>query len=1128
VVKSFRNLSIIFCIFALAHTAFAQPGEQSEIFGRTPDSKEAEILGDFQLETSPASLASQSTLLHAIESSPFDDRDYAFDQIFSVGDFERSHLVLAQNRLRSAIENETDSSVKRGEALLLSSLELLSREPIAKENIREADKQLHKIAPSAFTSSPVAGAEYYFWLGEILRSEHDTYGAIEAYSSAIEKKQDYGLPALAAFRRAELYEYQLRYIPAAAEFDSIASRPGIFRLLASLRRASLLQSMRNYSEELLELSRAEMITADSSNRTYSSSGKHPVNSHFEKYLPIDSVMLTSDYYREEISLLRGAAYSNLKQYDSAEYYFAKAERSLNQIKDSVQRNDEKLYLLHAITFERAWVKLSTGDNQSAARMFSRLAREDTSAHISFTGAASNNSGNFYHDEPVGAASIASFTTDARLDTTYFIYDDYPERSRYYAGIALSRAGEVEKARDILTNLSQDPSALYSDKARYNLALVEFRSGRSLQAEGLLTPIALRRTQSGVFASILLGDIHYRRNSYAKAAEYFGFALANLPDNDTTLRSVASLERGLSLLPLGSWRESAENLKLYVSLASANTPGLDEALFWLGRAYFRADSLPQARNCFKRVIDEFLKTDRLIDAQYGYAWTLFSNGEYKSADREFAKVIEMDSITKYAYDALSRRGDANYAGGDLHHALAIYNLAIDRPTFNDYRTTRSLYQTGVLRMLSDSARSAMNAFRTIYTKFPKSDILDRAYYNYAVAAFAIKQNENADEAVRILSTKFKDSPFATKGLYLAAGENERNENFSAALADYRKIYSRYPSSEEFVPSMFGALAMLELLKRRPEAIILADTFLMQHPNALYTSRLVYRKGELQFNEEQFDKSQETYQEFLSRFPDDTLTPWAKLMLARSINTATSFERPRAILTELTQQYPDRDIASFAYLELANLAEDAEPRAGNEDWAHPAEYFMHAYDMKYFSSEAAPEAMYEYARYLSDKATNPHRGENQALAVSIYDELVNRYSAETTIGGKALLQAGVILLRESKHAAAIAHLEKLAEAQEGYEIAAEARLQLGQIYKGEGQFKKAAIEFTHARNDNTASINQLGRSYIGSAECYIASGDKKDARKDLAELLSTHGMYKKYRDSAKELLESITPKKKKKHK
>ena len=234
-------------------------------------------------------------------------------------------------------------------------------------------------------------------------------------------------------------------------------------------------------------------------------------------------------------------------------------------------------------------------------MFSALAKEDTSQQMNplFFGGTSDNSGAFYHDEkvlPIGGNAGRSI----QLDTSRFIYDDYPARAKFYAGIALSRAGKVTEAREMLTNLSQDPTAIYADKARYHLALVEFKSGRTLQAEGLLAPIALHRTQSGVFASIILGDIHYRRSSFAKASEYFEFALANLPDNDTALRSVASLERGLSLLPLGSWNESAQDLKLYISLASEQTPGLDEALFWLGRAYFRSDSIPQARTnvyCF---------------------------------------------------------------------------------------------------------------------------------------------------------------------------------------------------------------------------------------------------------------------------------------------------------------------------------------------------------------------------------------------------------------------------------------------------------------------------------------------------------------------------------------------------
>ena len=104
-----------------------------------------------------------------------------------------------------------------------------------------------------------------------------------------------------------------------------------------------------------------------------------------------------------------------------------------------------------------------------------------------------------------------------------------------------------------------------------------------------------------------------------------------------------------------------------------------------------------------------------------------------------------------------------------------------------------------------------------------------------------------------------------------------------------------------------------------------------------------------------------------------------------------------------------------------------------------------------------------------------------------------------------------------------MEKLAGAQEGYELAAEARLRLGQIYKREGATKKALSEFDRTREDNTTTSDQLARSYLGSAECHIAAGNKKEARQVLAELLVTKGITKSRRDTAKELLDSITPKK-----
>jgi tetratricopeptide (TPR) repeat protein len=1093
--RYFFSVFLFFLILFFSGSIIAQP-ERSLPFEKSLDLRAGESLNAFSYETVPPSLLSQQILLARLDDSYFTDNRDAFAALFSLEEYQRSHFYFAQNLLRTTIDNEPRNSLRRSEALLLSAMELLSKDARTAENIAEAAGQIRRVDPESLEDNSRIQVEYRFWFAEILRAEQDFTGAINYYSLAFDNNTDNNFMSLIRFRRAELYENELRYIQASKEFDSIAPKKNIFGLYASLKRASLLRIMGENISLLQELARADSLAINGSYGSYGSYGTYGS----------DSVFLSPAFAREEILFLRGSAYSNLHDYDSAEYYFAKAQNVLEN--DSLHTLHEYAYLHHAIEFERGWIKLSLGKNDEAAQMFFALVKEDSSAGKAQIEETGNRNDAFFGDEKSDSLTGKVIPVFGKADT----YDDYPARARFYAGIALSRAGKNAEARDILTNLSQDPTALYSDKARYHLALVEFRSGHLLQAEGLLTPIALRRSQSGVFASILLGDIHYRRNSYAKAAEYFGFALANLPDYDTALRSVAALERGLSLLPLGSWNESAQNLKLYVSLAHENTPGLDEALFWLGRAYFRADSIRQARECFKRILDEFPNTSRLIDAQYGYAWTLFRNGEYSKADREFAKVIEMDSITKYAYDALSRRGDALYAGGDLKKALAIYNLAIDRPTFNEYRTTRSLYQTGVLRMLSDSARSAMNAFKTIFTKFPKSDILDRSYYDYAVAAFAIKHDDEANEAIRILNSKYKDSPFATKGLYLAAAENERTGDAKEALAQYKKIIREYPYSEEFIPSLFGTVNALVHLKRNKEAIAVADSFFTKNPHSSFAPRLLYTKGTIEYSMNNWKDASATFEKFSHEFTRDTLYPWSQLMLAKSqLADCESCNDATDILNSLTGTYSERDVASFAYLELARYSK----KINSSD---APMYFTKAFDQKYFSSESAPIAMYEYAGYL--------REDNKDSSVAIYDLLAERYLAQTTVGGKALLRASEILLDASKRNAAISRLEKLAKAQEGYDLAAESELRLAKIYFREGSAKKALAEFDKAREDNETSKTQLGTSYLGSAESHIALGNKKQARQVLAELLATRGISKAQREKAKELLDSLSPKKKKK--
>src|SRR5205807_4794720 len=131
----------------------------------------------------------------------------------------------------------------------------------------------------------------------------------------------------------------------------------------------------------------------------------------------------------------------------------------------------------------------------------------------------------------------------------------------------------------------------------------------------------------------------------------------------------------------------------------------------------------------------------------------------------------------------------------------------------------------------------------------------------------------------------------------------------------------------------------------EAFALADSFLTKNPGASYAPRLLYRKGQLTYSLEKWDDASQIFEHLISQYPHDTLLPWAKFMLAKSLKQNEEEEKANALFTELTEKYAERDVGSFAYLELARSAKNTEQAAS---------YFTKAFDMKYYSSESAPMA------------------------------------------------------------------------------------------------------------------------------------------------------------------------------
>lgn len=1071
---------------------------------------------------------------------------YSLDLFRSLSEYLSNSPYTAQAINDHILRDAPKSSRVFAEASLLSALEYFSHTPLTRRDVESGVERLEALR-STNASSPEVEGELRLWLAEAYNALGITNKARENYDAAAKIVSDPRLNALAFFRRGELNERENRLEEAQKDFGNaaqIASSP--IRVLASIRRASALRSLERFEEVLTETARTDSLLNTHELRPRTSARffnyKSPlieelylVNTEHDRIIGSapdraiaynaqrSEIQLVSPFYEGEVALLRGSALLELRRLDKAKTILDKGVLSVQQVVDSSGSGflqQQRQFLINALRFEQAWALFETKEYEKAAKGFLDLAAADTlprlliQNNVTRTLREQGFLADPFYSEPTSLQSATvdpSFLRNTTIDTTFFFYNDFPERSRYYAGVALARAGKLEEAQRVFVALSQDKRLLYSDRANYELGLIRFQQRGFVEAEALLRPFSYERSAHGAYASLLLGEMAYRKNQYDKAITYFNNAHASLDSNDARLRAEVHLERGFSYIPLGSWRQAAADLYEFLQSNPPQQYGrTDEAIFWFGKALFRLGDLDGARAEFEKILKDYPKSSRLVDAQYNHAWTLFRSNEFEQAAKEFLRVIELDSITRFAYDALARAGDAYYGLNNFQRAVDIYNQAVDRPAFNNYRTTRALYQLGVTRMRLDSARSSVNIFSYLVKKFPTSDIVDKGYFNLALAYFAINQNTAAEEAVDKIVSSFGQSAMAPRGLLLAGTERSRKEDVRGALGYYQRILNIYPSSQEAGPALFGLQDIYISQKKYQEAFAAADSFIARFPQSYLNSMILLNKGRLQLTVKDPVNARQTFEAFLVSYPNDPETSTAEYYLGRSILAQGDTALALTTFTRVIQNYMGSEAAANSTLERARISKV------RGDIAQAKLDYLSLLSLDYYSTDAAPAAMVEYSQFFSDQG-------NKDSAIAVLNLLAERYPIETRAVANALLRIGALQTDMNATTSAIRTYDRIITAHSNDLYGGAAHVRKGEIYLDQSNYKDALEEFTLARKNSAITEESEVRRLFGMARTQIALGKKSDAATSLRTLLR-HRLPESDRGRAQSMLESVTPKKK----
>lgn len=1069
------------------------------------------------------------------------------DLFQSLAAYELRRDITSQ-RLNDRILSEAppDSRVY-AEASLLYALQHYSHSPLRRIDVEAGLDRLRSVEDAGSLSAQTQ-PELTFWLAEGYRALGVIAQAEEYYTKTINKANDPKLNALASYRRGELLEYQGKNVEAADDYlraASTARSPLV--LLASVRRASALRTAGRYQDVLIELDRADSIRdhahldvrTSARQLAYSSplieellllrtETDRIIGSTPEKYreelreqMP-SSFVLASPLVHAEIALLRGSAQLELGQYADA----AKTLEIGQILTDgsdtlvSMASREQVRFISNALQFEKGWALYQQKKYEAAAKEFLSLAAGDTASRRTIQRVAGGNlreRGRFadpFFEETGNTGSTVldqSLVYRTTVDTTFFYYNDFPERARFYAGVSLQRAGKLNEAEKVFIALGQDRAVLYSDRARYQQGLLNYTQKQYTQAEILLAPISLDRTVSGAYASYLMGEMTFRRNLYSRAEKYMANALGQLPDEDTSLRVMAHFVRGMSLVGLNAWEPAARALSQYAAMAPRDAGRTDESLFWLGKAFQKVGEFDSSRLALERLLSEYPTSKRLEDAYYLLGWSQFEQGDYANAERSFMKVFDYDTISRYSYDVLARVGDIRYVTNDLERSSLMLNQAVDRPAFNNYRTTRALYQLGVVRQRLDSARSAMNVFSYLINKFPNSDIIDRAAYNLALSAYTINQSQRAEQEIEKLVTQYEGSQFAPRGLLLVANERLRSNALEGSLTYFNRVLNKYPTSREAGEALFGMQEALIKQGNYQLAMAQGEKFIAENPTHPLITEIQLNQGRLQLNQQDAVAAQRTFAAFVTKFPQHSELPFAKYYEAKATILAGDTVRGIQLLQSTATQHADHNAAPFSYFELARVTR----RQGNMQEA--ARNYGLTFQDKYYSSDAAPQAMSEYAQMLIDM-------DREDSAIALLREITDRYTVQSSAGARA--QMRVALLTASRQPTeSRALLEAVAQARLRDAIGGSAVVQLGETELQAGRFTAALQEFARAKKDYSLGIDAETRRLFGVARAQEALGRKGDAAYALRVLLGTKGISTNDRARAQEWLSRVAPRRSK---
>lgn len=384
----------------------------------------------------------------------------------------------------------------------------------------------------------------------------------------------------------------------------------------------------------------------------------------------------------------------------------------------------------------------------------------------------------------------------------------------------------------------------------------------------------------VEAQTLMGEIFLSYRDYAQALAVLD-GMTNKPPQLQEAHQKVMVLRGIQLLKENNLAD-AKNLLNRATQFPIDTRTHAQALYWLAdiahqeEQYNESIRLNTQFLTLAKTMTNLPDESSLFTGNYLQGYNYLKQENYPGALDYFRATVEgikrnRSFIGSAAVredvlgDAVLRTGDAYFKRNQYNQAIQYYDEAVN----NRYSGfVYALYQKALLEGLRNRNAEKILALEQIANEYPNSEYADDALFQIATAYQEVGQLNRAVEPLRRLVNQYKNSSDLVVQALLRLGLVSYNlGNQEAAINYYKQVFSNNPSAEE---ANLALAALNEIYvddMGRPD---LLESFLRTIPNYNFNDfsrdSLFFRAAESQYENGNYQRAIDGYQNYLSQFPN----------------------------------------------------------------------------------------------------------------------------------------------------------------------------------------------------------------------------------------------------------------------